>query len=152
MLLNSRLNDFNPLLLFFLNPSQSCKCWQWFSECNIKGGVPAIPQQWQCESVDIAYLVVDADYPATDKVNSRKQPLSPKSSIAVRLLRYLKNRFELHCNLWQAEHSNGGRLLVKCLATVSLNANKFPSLQNLAVFLPVCSLGLYLALPQSLSM
>lgn len=67
----------------------------------------AIPQQWQCDSVDIAHLVVDTDYAATDKVNSRKQPLSPKSSIAVRLLRYLKNGPELHCKLWQAEHSNG---------------------------------------------
>lgn len=118
----------------------------------VVGFIISISQQWLCESDYIAYLVVDADYPATDKVNSRKQPLSPKSSIAVRLLCYLKNRSELHCNLRQAEHSNEGRLLVKCRATVSLNANKFPSLQNLAVFLRVCSLGLYLALPQSLSM
>ena len=114
MLLNSRLNDFNPPLLFktYRNLA-SVGAWRWFSECNIEVCVcvcicmrvcvyvfVAIPQQWHCKSVDIAYLVVDADYPATDKVNSRKQPLSPKSSIAVRLLCYLKNRFELHCNLW----------------------------------------------------
>lgn len=47
--------------------------------------------------VDIAYLAADADCVTyTDKVNSRKQPFSPKSSIAVRLLCYLKNRSELH--------------------------------------------------------
>lgn len=72
--------------------------------------------------------------------------------MAVRLPRYQENKAELNRNLWRTERSNRGRLLAKCLATVSLNANKFPSLQNLALFLPVCSPALYLALPQSLSM
>lgn len=51
------------------------------------------PQQ---QSADIEYLVVDADCAATDEVNSRKQPFSQKSSIAVRLHRYLKNGSGLH--------------------------------------------------------
>lgn len=118
----------------------------------VGGAVCAVSWLQPCQSVDIAYLVVDADYPTTDKVNSRKQPLSPKSSIAVRLPCYQKNKAVLNRNLWCTERSNRGRLLAKCLATVSLNANKFPSLQNLALFLPVCSPALYLTLPQSLSM
>lgn len=61
----------------------------------ISGGVCLPPPL--VSIVDIAYLAADADCVTyTDKVNSRKQPFSPKSSIAVRLLCYLKNRSELH--------------------------------------------------------
>lgn len=102
---NPRLDDFNPVphsKTYHILPGFAA--WQWFSKCNIGvrgwgvgGGYACCPPSIGGASPLILHIwLLMQIVSQQDKVNSRKQPFSPKSSIAVRLLCYLKNRFELH--------------------------------------------------------